>query len=240
MPDISPLATTDELGAVNTLLAAIGESPVNDHTTSQRADVRLAVDLLRRASVAMQTRGWKFNTEFGLELAPATTVYWNGADGTSEAINVFTPPTGSLRCVVTPTRAQRDLDLVVRPPRILSTPAKVFYDRYKNRDGLAAADFPQLHVNVIWMFDFGSLPEEALRFVTLRAARQFIQQAVGSSELAGFSQQDESIAWRDLIWAHGEDDTANVFNEASVAAVLGRRFTTPSGVVDPRNWTRTV
>jgi len=240
MPDISPLAPTDELGSVNTLLAAIGESPVNDHTTSQRADVILAVDLLRRASVALQTRGWKFNKEFGLEIAPTTTIAWVGADGTTDTLNVFVPPTGALRSEVSSTVAQAGQDIVVRPPRVYSGQPLVFYDRWKNRDGLSSTDFPQLHIDVTWLFDFGYLPEEAIRFITLRAARQFIQQAVGSQELAGFSQQDEALAWRDLRWAYGEDDTYNVFHEGSVGAFLGRRPGGPSGVIDPRNWTRTV
>lgn len=240
MPDISPLAPTDELEAVNTLLAAIGETPVNDHTTSQRADVRLAVDLLRRASVALQTRGWKFNREFGLELAPTDTISWVGADGSTDLLNVFTPPVGALRCEATPTSKQSYEDIVLRPPRVYTGATRVFYDRVRNRDGLSLTSFPALYVNVTWLFDFGYLPEEAIRFITLRAARQFIQQAVGSSELAGFSQMDESLAWRDLLWAHGEEDSYNVFNEGGVGSVLGFRPGGPRGVIDQRNYTRTV
>lgn len=56
-----PLQLTTELEAVNTILGAVGESPVVD-LSSDFVDAELARNMLRTEMRTCQTKGWTFNT----------------------------------------------------------------------------------------------------------------------------------------------------------------------------------
>lgn len=224
MPQIGPLSPTSELAAVNRLLSAVGEAPISDLINSTRVDVALAAELLTQASIEAQAIGWKFNQEFGMEIAPSGTISWVDSDGTTTQLNVFGPPADLLRFSISETTGQGDLDLVIRPPRKFSGLPQVFYDRTKNRDGLDPESFSVLYIDPIWMFPWATLPETARRYITVRAARQFIEQRVGARELSGYGDKDEAFALRGLYEDQGDEDEFNMFDAADVGRVrLGRR-----------------
>lgn len=238
---ITNLAATTELEAVNAMLSAIGEAPLPSGTdlgSVTQPDVAMALSLLRASARDVQAMKWKFNTEFGYELAPATTLAWAGTDGSTATLNIFTPPSEMIGFSLTPTADQVNLDLIVRRPRsnaITGSPAQVFYDRALNRDGLDSTKFPFLYINPVWLFDFEQMPEEARAFITVRSARQFIQQTVGSTTLSGFTDADEQLAYRNLKRAHGEEDAYNMFNSMTTARFLGQRPLGAIGMIyDPR------
>ena len=54
---------TSKLEAVNTMLTAIGESPVNTITSSTTTDVSIALQILDNVSREVQSVGWHFNTD---------------------------------------------------------------------------------------------------------------------------------------------------------------------------------
>jgi len=62
-----------ELEAVNVLLTTIGESPVNTLSGNQVTDVTIASQVLNEVSREVQSQGWHFNTEDGVELSPNAT-----------------------------------------------------------------------------------------------------------------------------------------------------------------------
>lgn len=62
-----------ELQAVNTMLASIGSAPVNTITGTVSPDVAMAKHLLDDARRKMLLRGWNFNTQRGVTLAPDDT-----------------------------------------------------------------------------------------------------------------------------------------------------------------------
>ena len=62
------MTATTELEAVNIMLAAIGESPVNTLTGTLPVDVKLAQTTLEEVNKEVQTEGWSFNTEINVEL----------------------------------------------------------------------------------------------------------------------------------------------------------------------------
>ena len=57
------VAATTELEAINIMLAAIGEAPVNTLTGTLPVDVRLAQSTLTEVNKEVQSEGWSFNTE---------------------------------------------------------------------------------------------------------------------------------------------------------------------------------
>lgn len=236
-PIITGLTATTELEAVNAMRSAVGEAPLTD-LTSTATDVTMAVNILRNATREVQSMGWRFNTEFGYELAPSQTLAWSGSDGSSDTLNVFTPPTGLIDYTVTPCDGQvgwNRLDTTLRPPRTagLNLPL-VFYDRAKNRDGFAQSERPFLYINPTWLFDFVALPEAARRYITVRAAREYAEQVQGSGEQGAFSEKDELFALRNLKRLEGMDDDCNMFNNGETAAILGYRTSYPDGPLDNR------
>ena len=63
MATIPNSPTTEQLDAVNEMLAAVGQAPVNQ-LEATNPDVALAFDTLTKSSRVVQAEGWTFNTEY--------------------------------------------------------------------------------------------------------------------------------------------------------------------------------
>ena len=61
---------TSELEAVNTIIATIGESPINSLDEQPTHDVAAAINTLKEVSTEVQTEGWNWNTDDDLPLVP--------------------------------------------------------------------------------------------------------------------------------------------------------------------------
>lgn len=120
MPSISNLLATTETEALNLMLSAIGEAPVADIDTATAADVVMAKGILRDVAKEVLSVGWRFNTEFGLELAPTTTMAWAGSDGSNITLNVWEVPGNLVRFEVSGSTKQLSdkIDLVARQGRV--------------------------------------------------------------------------------------------------------------------------
>jgi hypothetical protein len=237
MPSITPIGTTSELAAVNRLLSAVGEAPISDLASSTREDVLLAVNLLKEASMEVQSLRWRFNTEWGYELSPAGTLPWVGTDGSAETLNVFTPPAGLIDFRLTSTAKQGDLDVILRISRqfeVAAAKVMVFYDREKNRDGFKQSDFPRLYIDPVWAFEWANLPEAARRYIACRAGRQFVQQTLGAADIAGFAESDEIRTLYALQRQEGIEEDVSMLDNFDVGRVRGFRPSTGFGVVDFR------
>lgn len=226
-----------KLQAINTMLSAIGEAPITNVETATQADVAMALNILDEAQREMCSMGWKFNMEFGFELPPDDTFDWEDTSGETTTLNIFFPPTNLLDFKVTQSVGQECLDLAVRKSRLYADVSDelvtVFYDRALNRDGLDEDKYPYLYIDPVWLFDFEDVPEVAQRFVTIRAARQFIERVVGSNTLAGFQQKDEDFAYRNLKREYGKKDKANMAR--TLRDTFGRRRVSHTRKVDWRD-----
>ncbi len=162
------LETSDELAAVNDMLAAIGESPVNTLEGDTNADVANARRILNRVNTEVQAKGWTFNIEEGVELTP---------DVFSQFIN-YMPDY-----------------LSVRSPS--GTSAYVnrggyVYDRLERTD-----QFPgPIEVNLIRLRPFNEMPEQFRSYIIARAARRFNIRFFGAAEIEASLQMEESEAWQ--------------------------------------------
>lgn len=231
-PVIVNLTPLTETQAVNVMLRQIGEQPVADASASTLADVEMALAILTETTRESLSEGYKFNTTFNRRINPSASFTWTDPDSTTVALSIFTPPTGLLAFEVTngslPNFAGR-VDLALMPSEQYTTgspaaPVLVFYDREHNRDGLPAASFPYIYIDPVWYRNFEDLPQEARRYITIRAARIFTQNSVASDKLAAFTSDDELVALRQLKRRHGLLRTYNVFNNAEMASKLGMNF----------------
>jgi hypothetical protein len=106
--------------------------------------------------------------------------------------------------------SDESLDLVQRGRRL--------YDR----DNHTYTFTKSVTVEMVMLLDFEEIPESARNYITLRAARRFQQNTVGSTELAGFQQVDEARALVNLQNAEAETQDFALLNSPGVREVLWR------------------
>ena len=159
-------------------------------------DAAVALRTLVNVSREVQKNGWHWNTEVNFPLAPDT-------DGFLQL------PASTLK--VHTVGSDADLDVIQRGQRL--------YDRINHTYVFTRA----ITVELVVMLDFEEIPEAARSYITLRAARRFQQNAVGSTELAGFQAQDELRALVDVQNAEAETQGFRLLSDnGSVARVLAR------------------
>lgn len=184
------LTPTTELEAVNELLKAVGETPINSLDNLGFTDAAIARDTLRTKAREVQSRGWYFNRDATYTFTPAT-------DGTV----VIPPNVLSLRPCTAETR------------RIVPRNGKV-WNADDSTYTFASDSGPILEV--IWMYDFESLPETARRYITCRAATQFQTQVMGSDQLFAFTKDDEKFSLDALMVEERLfEERGNMFNDST-------------------------
>jgi hypothetical protein len=189
------LYKTTKLNAINTMLSAIGEPPVNT-LSSQRADSNLAEQILDEVSREIQSYGWHFNSEYKVTLAPDSSGYIYISEN---VVRVDTNP-----------NKYTDLDIVLRGNRL--------YDKVTNSYVFSAS----IEVDRIVMLEFEEIPEPARRYIMIRAARIFGDRMIGSEKHHMFTGQDEMMAMAKM--REYENDTADysIFEDISTLSVINR------------------
>ena len=159
------MTATTELEAVNIMLAAIGESPVNTLTGTLPVDVKLAQSTLTEVNKEVQTEGWSFNTEIDVELTR------DGSNHIALASNVL---------IVDPNiHDHPDVDAIQIGLKL--------YDRKEHK-----YEFDDdLKCTVVYFRTFDEIPEPAKRYINIKAARIFVDRLVSDEGLRTYTQQDE-------------------------------------------------
>ena len=173
-------AATTELESVNIMLAAIGESPVNTLTGTLPADVVMAQSTLTEVNKEVQSEGWSFNTEIDVT---------QQRDNSTQQINLST-----YILIIDPNIHQHPtIDAIQRGLKL--------YDRLNNK-----YEFDEdLICTVVYFRTFVEIPEPARRYITIKAARIFVDRLVSDDGLRTYTLQDETRARAILM----ETDLAN-------------------------------
>jgi hypothetical protein len=188
---------TSRLDAVNTILTACGEQPVNslDGTTADAANAETILDEIVRE---VQAEGWHFNTEDAVVLTPDT----------SGNISL---PTNVCRVDA----SQSDLtqvDAVQRGTRL--------YNR-----GTHTYTFSKpFTAELVYLLPFEELPETARRLIAVRAARVFHARFIGSEVEHRFTEEDESRARMALKSSDIANSDPNIFTTNPAFWQVRRRF----------------
>ena len=186
---------TTKLEAINVMLTAIGESPVNTITSSTTTDVSIAIQILDNVSREVQSVGWHFNTDTNYLLA-------------KNSSNQIVLPSNCLS--VDNSNKDADLDLVERGRKL--------WDR-ENHTYTITKD---IRVNITWFLEFTELPETARRYITIRAARIFQDRMLASETLHAFHQVDELSALSALKEHEGDTRDHSIFDNYSTYRVIDR------------------
>lgn len=190
-------ALTTELEAVNTMLSAIGESPVSSLSNDARnVDVIIAQRILNEVLKEVQALGWNFNTEVGVSL-PTTSDNTIPIPTNAARVNVATGDAGG----VAYTQRGEFLYDLTNHTYTIPTPPKVI---------------------LIIMLDWVYLPEFARNYIMIRAARRFQDRVVGSEKHHTFNQQDEFVALTLMREAEASGGQYNIFDNYDVSRALDR------------------
>jgi hypothetical protein len=189
----TPTRTT-ELEAVNTMLAILGEAPVNTLVPPYGVDVAEARNLIYETSKSVQSMGWAFNSEEQYTLAPDS----------AGAINL---PSNML---AVDADTETAFDIVQR--------GSILYDR----KGHTSTFTRSVKCEVIWMFPFDEIPETARQYIMIKAGRKLQARFVGSELLHKFSEHDETMALVNLMNAEANSADINILNDPSLMYITRR------------------
>ena len=173
------VAATTELEAINIMLAAIGEAPINSLTDTLPVDARTAQNTLTEINKEVQSEGWSFNTETDVTL-------------TRDGSNQISLPANVLR-VDANIHQHPTIDPIQRGLKL--------YDRQNNK-----YEFDEdLICTVVYFREFNEITEQARRYINIKAARVFVDRLIGDQGLRTYTQEDETRARAILT----ESDYAN-------------------------------
>jgi hypothetical protein len=193
------LTPTSELEAVNQMLLAVGETPVNTLDDDESSDSGECLALLRITSKALQNKGWNFNTDEEMPLAP------NSVDGT------ISLPFNCLRFRAS--GVDRGTQFTYRAGKV--------YDRVNNTFTISRT----IYATVTSLLPYEDMPEDARHFVMVSAARMFQDKRLGDSQLHQFDSTDEASSWASFLASEAEDDNYNVVRDSpSVSSVVRGRY----------------
>ena len=163
--------TETELSAVNSILGAIGQSPITsiNFNNPQQAFI---YNLLRDSNVDLQNEGWHFNTERHVPYQPYDTT------GKIAIANDI------LRIDVTDGWKKREYDVVRR--------GGFLYDKYDHTDDWS--DTTEILLDVVKLLTFEDLPSVFQRFIIARASRLAATQLITNPQLVQLLAQQEQLA----------------------------------------------
>jgi len=191
---------TSKLDAVNIMLGYITEAPVNSiaSTVALPPSAALAKGVLDEVSREVQQEGWHFNTaqDYTLE---------------ANASGKFVLPDN----VVQVDTVDTSYDVVQR--------GTALFDR-KNYTDTFTED--ELKVNITFLLEYEELPEQARRYIALKASRMFANRLVGSREIEALIYRDEIRAKAAMEEAEGNNSDRTIFDNYDTATRIGinRRF----------------
>lgn len=191
-----PVTPTTKLEAVNQVLTAIGESPINSLLEPTSVDARIAEQILDETDRTVQSAGWHFNTENDFPLSRDANGFINIALDT-----VSVDVDGSL---------YPDVNVVLRGNKL--------YDK-KNHTFVFTQD---LKGEIIYLLSFEELPQVARQYIVCRTARIFQDRVLGSTDVARGLINDEVQALAALKEFENDTGDYSVFDSYDVARIIFR------------------
>ncbi len=157
---------TEELPAINQILASVGQAPVTtlDQTNP---DVAIAYDTLIQVSREIQSEGWTFNKEQDYPFTP-------------DSNNEILIPSNVLQIDISAETGNEEMDVIRRNGKL--------YDKQEHSYTFTE----ELKCDVVWLFDWVDLPRPIQDYITSRAACFTVSRIVGDGQLYQMCMQKEA------------------------------------------------
>ena len=171
------MTTETELSSVNSILGAIGQSPVsriyhsnkNDELVYTNPEIAIIHNILMEVNKDVQNEGWVFNREDDYEITPDVNSH------------IVIPP-NVLSMDVHENSVYRTTDLVRREGKM--------YDKLHHT---FLFDSP-MSFDIVWRFEYEDLPSVFQRYITLRASGRAAVQLVTNPQLVQLLATQEAQA----------------------------------------------
>ena len=157
-----------ELNAVNSVLAAIGQSPVTT-LDFENPETSFVYNLIQECSRDVQDEGWVFNREQYYPLKP------NSDKHSLVANNV-------LRMDISENDVYRCTDVIKRDGKL--------YDKLHHTFEFRGT----IYFDIVWLFPLTDLPSVFQRFITSRAAVRAAMQMIDNAQLSQLLQVQENTS----------------------------------------------
>jgi len=178
-----PIPTTNatqELPAVNEILASVGQAPVTtlDQTNP---DVAIAYDTLLRVSREVQAEGWCFNKEYNYKTTTDSNKEYVIPNNMLQ-VDLSTNPNTSNRVA----SGNSNTNVVRRNGKL--------YDKYKDENQYEITDTASgtIYLDITWLFDWVDLPVPIQDYIVSKAATIVSSRIVGDTEQYKMLQQKEA------------------------------------------------
>ncbi len=160
--------TDTELSAVNSILGAIGQSPVTT-INYENPEISFIYNILTEVNKDVQNEGWHFNTEYHVKVTP-------------DANKNITLPAKTLRYDFYDASNNKTKDVVVRDGKL--------YDLVDHTNEFTG----DVYLDVVTLYQFSDLPNPFQRYITYRAATRAATQLVSNPQLVRLLQQQEATS----------------------------------------------
>ena len=170
--------TDTELSAVNSILGAIGQSPVTslgptetgtgDTINFANPEIGFIYNILTEVNKDVQNEGWIFNTEYNVEKQPEPTTKY------------ITIPSSVLRYDLHEDNIYRNKNLVRRNGRLWDTINQTY--EFDNN----------IHLDITWLWPYTDLPPAFKRYIIARSSVRAATQLVSNPQLVQLLQQQEA------------------------------------------------
>ena len=170
--ETTTIDTETELSAVNSILGAIGQSPINSLQFTN-PEVGFIYNLLRDANIDVQNEGWHFNTEKHVAYIP---------DGNGK----ITITNDILKMDVSEGWERREYDVVKRNGYL--------YDKFDHTDDWSDLPSTGINLDITRLFTYEDLPSVFKRYIIYRASRVAATQLVGDPQLTSLLANQEGLA----------------------------------------------
>ena len=160
--------TESMLSAVNSVLGAIGQAPVQ-RLEYRNPEISFVVNIISEVNADVQNEGWVFNREEGVEFTPS---------GRKQEIPI---PPNVLRLDISEGQVYRTTDVVRRQGKL--------YDKMGHSFRFANA----VRCDVVYKLPYEDLPSVFKRYITAKSAVRAATQMVANPQLAQLLSQQEAF-----------------------------------------------
>lgn len=189
------LAPMTKLEAVNSMLSACGEAPVQTLGDESVYSADLAERIIDEVTSEIQSQGCHFNTEYNYELL---------LDGDGH----FQIPANAVQVDA----CDLSVDVAVRGGKL--------YDLANHTDEFTQ---PSMKVDIIFLLDFEDCPNHVKRYIAVRATRKLQDRLQGDQAQHVYTEQDELEAKADFQSAEAETADYNILNSPDMRNMFRKR-----------------
>lgn len=187
---ITPLTKLD---AINEIIGAMGEAPVDTLEDNENVDIMNALRMLEAGLKEVQVNGWTFNTINDFVLIPdeeTKRILWDNTI----------------------------LYIQFNEKRIVRKRGDYLYDVTNNTDQFEAP----LTAKVIQYVPFEEMPQVFRQYITVRVARRFVARYLGDPTIMQELQQEEAQAYMQMMEAEITLEKSNILTNHAVQDYMNR------------------